>query len=110
MTAQEAKDGGTDEFWKSVNKAMDGVLFIDEAYDLDPVGDFKGRPIINEMLTLCENERDKKSLSFSLDMKTNFRSDSSNITRVSRVVLEKLFLRISMTKNLQRSGQQIGQI
>jgi replication-associated recombination protein RarA len=60
-TAQQTKDGGTEEFRASVNKAMDGVLFIDEAYDLDPVGDFKGRPIVNEMLTLCENDRDKIS-------------------------------------------------
>ena len=39
---------------------MDGVLFMDEAYTLDPVGDkFKGAPIANEMLTLAENERDR---------------------------------------------------
>jgi hypothetical protein len=38
-TAQESKDGGTDEFKKSVASAMGGVLFIDEAYDLDKVGD-----------------------------------------------------------------------
>lgn len=29
---------------------MDGVLFIDEAYDLDPSGDFKGKPIVSELL------------------------------------------------------------
>jgi hypothetical protein len=29
---------------------MDGVLFIDEAYDLDPNGDFKGKPIVSELL------------------------------------------------------------
>ena len=28
----------------------------------DPVGDFKGRPIVNEILTLCENERENLSL------------------------------------------------
>jgi replication-associated recombination protein RarA len=62
-TAQEVKDAGTDEFRKSVAEAMDGVLFIDEAYDLDPViGDFKGKPIVNELLTLCENKRDKISV------------------------------------------------
>jgi len=62
LTAQGAKDGGTDEFKKSVSKAMDGVLFIDEAYDLDPIGDFKGRPIVNELLTLCENNRENISV------------------------------------------------
>jgi hypothetical protein len=62
ITAQEAKDGGTDEFRKKVANAMNGVLFIDEAYDLDPVSDFKGKPIVNELLTLCENERDSISV------------------------------------------------
>lgn len=62
ITAQEAKDGGPDEFRKTIASAMGGVLFIDEAYDLDPVGDFKGKPIVNELLTLCENERDNISV------------------------------------------------
>lgn len=61
-TAQNCKDGGTDEFKQQVNSAMGGVLFIDEAYDLDPVGDFKGKPIVNEILTLSENKRDEISL------------------------------------------------
>jgi replication-associated recombination protein RarA len=60
--AQELKDGGSDEFRKTIQSAMGGVLFIDEAYDLDPVGDFKGKPIVNEILTLCENERDNISV------------------------------------------------
>jgi replication-associated recombination protein RarA len=60
--AQELKDGGSDEFRKTIQLAMGGVLFIDEAYDLDPVGDFKGKPIVNEILTLCENERDNISV------------------------------------------------
>ncbi|KAL3919021.1 MAG: hypothetical protein SGILL_003962 [Bacillariaceae sp.] len=62
ITAQEAKDGGPDEFRKTIASAMGGVLFIDEAYDLDPVGDLKGKPIVNELLTLCENERDNISV------------------------------------------------
>ena len=62
ITAQKAKDDGTDEFRKVVKSAMEGTIFIDEAYDLDPVGDLKGRPIVNELLTLCENERDKISV------------------------------------------------
>lgn len=56
--AQKVKDDGIDEFRKLAQSAMDGVLFIDEAYDLDPVGDkFKGAPIVNELVTLTENER-----------------------------------------------------
>ncbi len=41
---------------------MGGVLFVDEAYDLDPLNDYKGRPIVNEILTLCENQRDDISV------------------------------------------------
>ena len=56
--AQKVKDDGIDEFRKLAQAAMDGVLFIDEAYDLDPQGDkFKGAPIVNELVTLTENER-----------------------------------------------------
>ena len=56
--AQKVKDDGIDEFRKLAQGAMDGVLFIDEAYDLDPVGDkVKGAPIVNELVTLTENER-----------------------------------------------------
>lgn len=61
-TAQEAKDAGIDKFRQLAAKANGGVLFIDEAYDLDPVGDFKGKPIVNELLTLCENKRDEISV------------------------------------------------
>ncbi|CAE8593269.1 unnamed protein product [Polarella glacialis] len=59
-TVQKLKDEGVDEFRKKAEAAMDGVLFIDEAYVLHPVGDrFKGAPIVNELLTLAENERDR---------------------------------------------------
>ncbi|OQR96792.1 hypothetical protein THRCLA_21982 [Thraustotheca clavata] len=56
--AQSLKDNGTDEFRKLAKSANNGVLFIDEAYDLDPASDFKGRPIVSELLTLAENNRD----------------------------------------------------
>lgn len=61
-TAQTCKDNGMDEFRKVIKSAMGGVLFIDEAYDLDPVGDFKGKPVVNEILTLSENKRDEISI------------------------------------------------
>ncbi|GKY97164.1 hypothetical protein MPSEU_000674800 [Mayamaea pseudoterrestris] len=61
-TAQAVKDDGADEFRKTINSALNGVLFVDEAYDLDPVNDFKGKPIVNELLTLTENDRDRISV------------------------------------------------
>jgi len=61
-TAQKVKDDGSDKFRETEKSAMGGVLFIDEAYDLDPVGDFKGKPIVNELLTLCEDQRDNISV------------------------------------------------
>ncbi|CAD7925300.1 unnamed protein product, partial [Amoebophrya sp. A120] len=61
-SAQTLKEEGVDEFKKKVQNAMDGVLFIDEAYNLDPMGDrFKGGPIANELLTFSENERERLS-------------------------------------------------
>eukprot|EP00521_Asterionellopsis_glacialis_P011013 CAMPEP_0195308186 /NCGR_PEP_ID=MMETSP0707-20130614/38095_1 /TAXON_ID=33640 /ORGANISM="Asterionellopsis glacialis, Strain CCMP134" /LENGTH=1429 /DNA_ID=CAMNT_0040372445 /DNA_START=1573 /DNA_END=5859 /DNA_ORIENTATION=+ len=62
ISAQEAKDKGSDKFRKLVRKAEGGVLFIDEAYDLDPVSDLRGKPIVNELLTVSENMRDKTSI------------------------------------------------
>eukprot|EP01060_Flectonema_neradi_P033850 TRINITY_DN5789_c0_g2_i4.p1 TRINITY_DN5789_c0_g2~~TRINITY_DN5789_c0_g2_i4.p1 ORF type:complete len:3745 (+),score=744.53 TRINITY_DN5789_c0_g2_i4:86-11320(+) len=62
ISASKAKDGGIDEFRKLVEKAMGGVLFIDEAYNLDPIGDFKGKPIVDELLVVCENHRHEISV------------------------------------------------
>ncbi|KAG1712488.1 hypothetical protein DVH05_000232 [Phytophthora capsici] len=61
-TAQKLKDEGADGFRSKVDKATGGVLFIDEAYELDPEGDFKGKPIVAELLTASEDKRDKISV------------------------------------------------
>jgi replication-associated recombination protein RarA len=61
-TAQKVKDDGADEFRLKIGKATGGVLFIDEAYVLDPVGDFKGKPIVAELLTAAEDKRDDLSI------------------------------------------------
>lgn len=47
-----------------ITKSQDGVLFIDEAYDLNPAADSNGKPIVSELLTASENQRD--SISFIL--------------------------------------------
>ncbi|KAI9096945.1 hypothetical protein DFS34DRAFT_128949 [Phlyctochytrium arcticum] len=62
VSAQKLKDEGADSFRDLINSAMDGVLFIDEAYDLDPAGDFKGKPIVSELLTAAENHRERLSI------------------------------------------------
>ncbi|EQC36830.1 hypothetical protein, variant [Saprolegnia diclina VS20] len=57
--ARQLKDAGAPAFDKLVQSALDGVLFIDEAYDLDPVGDLRGKPIVAALLTAAENLRDR---------------------------------------------------
>jgi hypothetical protein len=64
LTAQSVKDDGIDKFREAIKENMKGTIFIDEAYDLDPNGDFKGKPIVAELLTASENLRD--SISFIL--------------------------------------------
>lgn len=61
-TAQTLKDEGAAEFRLKLKKATNGVLFIDEAYELDPVSDFKGKPIVAELLTAAEDKRDELSI------------------------------------------------
>ncbi|KAE8993282.1 hypothetical protein PF001_g17594, partial [Phytophthora fragariae] len=61
-TAQQLKDDGAAEFRLKLQQATGGVLFIDEAYELDPAGDFKGKPIVAELLTAAEDKRDDLSI------------------------------------------------
>ena len=68
-TAQKVKDDGPTEFRLLLDKVKGlghgnngGVVFIDEAYDLDPINDFKGKPIVNEILTVAEGNRESLSL------------------------------------------------
>ncbi|ETI29722.1 hypothetical protein L914_21561 [Phytophthora nicotianae] len=56
-TAQQLKDGGANAFRTKLEAAKGGVLFIDEAYELDPASDSNGRPIVAELLTAAENDR-----------------------------------------------------
>ena len=53
-SAQSLKNDGPEKFKELIQSAMDGVIFIDEAYDLDPKGDFKGKPIVTELLVMTK--------------------------------------------------------
>lgn len=49
---------GSDAFAKdAVPKAAGGVLFIDEAYQLNPRPGTEGERIVNELLSLLEDDR-----------------------------------------------------
>ncbi|KAL4165528.1 hypothetical protein KRP22_014238 [Phytophthora ramorum] len=61
-SAQKLKDDGAAEFRLQLEKATGGVLFIDEAYELDPAGDFKGKPIVAELLPAAEDMRGELSI------------------------------------------------
>ncbi|XP_065661931.1 uncharacterized protein LOC100206283 isoform X3 [Hydra vulgaris] len=61
-SAQKLKDEGPDKFRNLAASAKNGVLFIDEAYDLDPKGDSKGKPIVSELLVISENDREHLSI------------------------------------------------
>eukprot|EP00727_Mastigamoeba_balamuthi_P013907 m51a1_g9139 hypothetical protein (3447) ;mRNA; r:63647-74936 len=60
--AQKVKDDGVNMFRDLVARAQDGVLFVDEAYELDPRSDGSGRPIVAEILTLAEDHREHISV------------------------------------------------
>eukprot|EP00727_Mastigamoeba_balamuthi_P000971 m51a1_g10871 hypothetical protein (501) ;mRNA; f:41152-43237 len=57
-----AKDKGADEFRKLVGQASNGVLFVDEAYQLDPANDPRGTAIADELLVLAEDRRSELSI------------------------------------------------
>lgn len=59
-SAQQLKEDGSDKFRDLL--AQGGTVFIDEAYDLDPIADIKGKSIMNQLLTSSENNRDKLSI------------------------------------------------
>ncbi|KAI9912908.1 hypothetical protein PsorP6_006359 [Peronosclerospora sorghi] len=61
-SAQKLKDDGAAEFRLKVQQASGGVIFIDEAYELNPAGDLKGKPIVAELLTAAEDKRDELSV------------------------------------------------
>ena len=57
-TASSLKREGSKKFVDLVQQAMDGVLFVDEAYQLDPGKDPVGRYIVEEILRASEENRE----------------------------------------------------
>jgi replication-associated recombination protein RarA len=61
-------DGGVPELKKlldEIDKAGGGVLFVDEAYQLDPVGDRQGKQVLNYFLDEMENKIGKLVVAFA---------------------------------------------
>lgn len=57
-TAAALKRAGGTEIEKIIQQAMGGVLFIDEAYQLEHSKDPAGLDIVDEILTVAENHRE----------------------------------------------------
>ena len=91
-TGQVLKDKGVDKFREVVKKAKHGVLFIDEAYVLDPDSNQNGKSIVVELMAVAENERDKHSFviaGYQKDMFENFFSFNEGLkSRFEEVLFE----------------------
>lgn len=61
-TAQQLINNGASAFEKVLEEAKDGVLFVDEAYALDPKTDKIGKSIADQILTTAENCKDNMSI------------------------------------------------
>ena len=48
-----------------IASADNGVLFIDEAYQLDPAKNSEGKAIVNQLLTAAEEKRETLSIIFA---------------------------------------------
>ena len=56
---------GASEAAKLIAQADNGVLFIDEAYQLDPAKNSEGKAIVNQLLTAAEEKRETLSIIFA---------------------------------------------
>ena len=61
-TAQKLLQDGSTKFPALLQKAIPGVLFIDEVYQLDPAASSDGRAITNTLMDAAENNREKLSI------------------------------------------------
>lgn len=61
-TGAQLKKKGTKDFEKLINDSLGGVLFIDEAYQLEPAKSDVGREIVDELLVKAEKYRDNLTI------------------------------------------------
>ena len=61
-TAADLNSEGASEFTKTVDEALGGVLFIDEAYALEPKHGGAGKGIVDKLLTAAENHRENLTI------------------------------------------------
>jgi replication-associated recombination protein RarA len=75
-----------------VEKAMGGVLFIDEAYAFDPENNKSGREIFEELLVIAEEKRENLSIflaGYQKDMEQKLFAFNEGLkSRFSTIVLE----------------------
>eukprot|EP01040_Poterioochromonas_malhamensis_P003223 gene3223-3435_t len=62
MTGEKLARMGADKAAQEINKAMDGVFFIDEAYALDPAKNVEGGAVAMQLLDVAESERERITL------------------------------------------------
>lgn len=62
VDATDAKSAGTDAFKKQLAAAKEGVLFVDEAYSLEPKRDARGREIASLIMYAAEEHRDSMTI------------------------------------------------
>ena len=106
---------------KGPKKAINGTLFIDEAYQLVGPGSFGGQPVLDELLTVAENQRHEISIILSgYKKEMEDMINGGNIGLASRFtrhwlfedfdqpILRKLLLRFIKSQKLSvRQGDEV---
>lgn len=62
MTGEQLLREGAKGAAQAIEKAMGGVLFVDEAYTLEPKSNAEGRAIMNQIMAAAENQRAEISI------------------------------------------------
>jgi len=91
-SGQKLLSDGADTFsQKTLPACIPGVLFIDEVYQLDPMGNSEGRKITNAIMEATENSRDKLTViiaGYKEDVREKFFASNQGLpSRFPREVL-----------------------